>query len=52
MPKFNHTKGELVRSHQTQRDIQDSDATLTAAQQAKTAEELRRALERQNENDK
>lgn len=48
MPKFNHTKGEMVRSHETRREIQDSDATLTRAQQAQTAAELREALERKN----
>lgn len=49
MPKFNHTKGEAVRSHEQRRTIQDSDAAITAAQQAQTAEQLRQALERKDD---
>ena len=50
MPKFNHTKGEAVRSHAQRRAIQDSDAAITAAQKAQTADELAKAL-REKQND-
>lgn len=50
LPKYNHTKGKAVRSHEQRRAIQDSDAALTAAQKAQTADELAKAL-RAKQND-